>query len=152
MNVLYQVPLVIQSQLCLSISYSKCWFLLIIHKIPTWCNIVLNTNEVIIYLYVVFIVSIDIIFFPQLPHLIAIFSTLFWSQFTLLYQQQIWITEKYLTMTVTVLSHSLSCLQYNPWYPIKTTNWYPRLCLLGSNQGYHNGQFLSSLMIALHIG
>ena len=58
-DLLYQGPPVIQSELCLSISYYNCLFVLIIHDIPTWCNTVFNTNEVIISLYLVFILSID---------------------------------------------------------------------------------------------
>ena len=71
--VLYQVLPGIQSELCFSVSYFNYSFVSILHNIPTWCNIVFNKNEVIIYGYVVFILSIDIIVsFPQLLHLIAI--------------------------------------------------------------------------------
>ena len=53
-------------------------------------------------------------------------------------------------MTVTVLSHSLSVLHYTPWCPRRITNWCPHLCLLASNQWYHDDQFLSSLMVSLY--
>ena len=97
-DVLYHVPPVIQSELCFSISYSNCLFVPIIYYIPTWCNTVFNTNEVIIPFYLVFISSIDEpVCFPQLLHLISICSTVFWSSCSLLYQQLIWNIENIFT-------------------------------------------------------
>ena len=110
--VLYQGLPVIQSELCLFISYYKCWFVSIIHNITTWCNIVFKTNEVIISWYVVFILSKDIIVnFPQLLHLIDIF-TLYFDHLLPEYTNNEYETLKTsLTMTVRVFSHYLSCLQ-----------------------------------------
>ena len=89
--VLYQGPPFIQYGLCLSISYSKCWFVSIIHNLTILWNTVFNTNKVNIPCCVVFILFIDIIVcFPQLLHLIGIFSILFWSSCPLLYHQLIW--------------------------------------------------------------
>ena len=94
-DMLYQGPPIIQSQLCLYISYYKCWFVLVIDNIPTWCNTVFKRNEMIIYLYLVFILSINnLVYFTQLLQLIAICSTLFWSSCPILWEQLIWNIEK----------------------------------------------------------
>ena len=77
-DVLYQVPPLIQSELCLYISYCNCLCVSIIQNKPTWCNIVFNTKVVIIYWYVVFKLSTSVIVsFPKLLHLIAIFLLYF---------------------------------------------------------------------------
>ena len=77
-DMLYQGPPVKQSELYLSISYYKCLFVSIIHNIPTLCNIVFNTNEVIISWSVVLILSIDtMVYFTQLLHLMDIFRLYF---------------------------------------------------------------------------
>ena len=55
------------------------------------------------------------------------------------------------TMTVIVLSHSLSCMYYTPWFFFNVNNWDHSLWLLASNQWYHDGQFISSLMLALYL-
>ena len=72
-DVFYQGPPVIYSELYLSISYCICSCVSIIYNIPTWCKIVFNTKFVIISWYVVSKISTSIVFsFPQLLHLIAI--------------------------------------------------------------------------------
>ena len=114
-DVFYQGPPVIQSELCLSISYSKCWFVLIIYSIPTWCNTVFNTNTVIISWYVVFILAIDIIvYFTQLQHLISIFPLYFDHHVPYYTNNESETLKTSLTMTVTLLFPYLSCLHYNP--------------------------------------
>ena len=78
MDVLYQGPPVIHYELCLFISYCNCSRVSIIHNVPKWCNIEFNKEVVIIYWYVVFILSTSIIFsLLQLLHLIDIFLLYF---------------------------------------------------------------------------
>ena len=77
-DVLYQVPPIIQSELCFSVSYCNSSCVSFIYNIPTCCNIVFNTKVVIISLYVVFKLSTSmIVYFPQLLHPLAIFRLYF---------------------------------------------------------------------------
>ena len=132
---LYQGPPVIQSKLCLSISYFNCSCVSIIHNIPTWCNTLLNTNDVIISWYVVFILSIDIIVsFTLLPHLISIFPLYFDHHVPDYTNKEFETLKTSLTITVRALSHSLFCMQYTPGYPRKITNRDHPLFFLVSNQ------------------
>ena len=72
--VLYHGIPVIQPDLWFFISYFNCSCVSIIHKIPTWYNILFNTNKDIISWYVVLILFVYIIvYFPQLLHHTAIF-------------------------------------------------------------------------------
>ena len=81
-DVLYQGQPVIQSGLCLSISYFNCWFFSIIHQIPTWCNILFNTYSVIISLQLEFIFFIDkLACFLRLLHLVATVYTIVCQHF-----------------------------------------------------------------------
>ena len=90
-DVLYQVPPVFQFGLFMSISYFNCSWVSTIYDMPTQYNTVLNTNTVIILFYLVLILSIDKpVYFPQLLHLRAIFTTLFWSSGSISYQKCIW--------------------------------------------------------------
>ena len=122
-DMLYQIPPVIQYELFLYISYYRCLFVSVIHDIPTWCNTVFNTNEVIISLYLVFILSTDKpVCFPQLLHLISIFSTLFHHFVPYYTINESETLKKSLTMTAIVLSRSLSFLTYTPLYSKMITN------------------------------
>ena len=83
MYVLYQGPLFNQSVLLLlSISYFIYLLEQIIHNIPTWCNIVFNTNLEIISSNVN-VVKYKPVSFLQLIHLIDMTSTLFLSSIKL---------------------------------------------------------------------
>ena len=132
---MYQGTSVIQYKLCLSISYFNCSCVSIIHNIPTWCNTVINTNKVNISWYVVFILSIYIfVSFKQLPHLISIFPLYFDHHVPDYTNKESETLKTSLTITVRVLSHSISCMQYTPRYPRKITNRDHPLCFLASNQ------------------
>ena len=94
-DVLYQGQPVIHSELFLSISYCSCSYVSNIHNITTWCSIVFNKKVVIISWYVVFKLSTNIIFsFPQLLHLIEIFTPVFFILSYLGFRQQLILSIK----------------------------------------------------------
>ena len=76
--------------------------------------------------------------FPQLLHLIALFSNL------------IFLTPPYYTNIENSFNNdgksfypSISCMQWTSWYQKKVTNWDFPLCLFTSIQLYHYDQFFS---------
>ena len=93
-----------------------------------------------------------IVYFPQLLHLIATFSTVcFRSSFIWFHQHLILNIVKFSTMTVIYFNHFISCLQWTPLYQEKLTNWEFPPCFLVSILFYQYDPFYSYLMVTFYL-